>query len=115
VHHNGGVIFSARDVRSYGPREIAKRAGDHAIVGCDTVYVTLDIDVLDSGFLPGTGSIDNNALTPTLLREVLTVLSEYPIGAMDVMEVSPRLDRSGRSGSIAAEMAVALARPRLLS
>jgi agmatinase len=115
VHRDGGVIFSARDVRRLGPREIAERAGEHAIAGCDTIYVTLDIDVLDSGFLPGTGSIDNNALTPALLHEVLAVLSGYPIGAMDVMEVSPRLDRSGRSGCIAAEMAVTLARPRLLS
>lgn len=115
VLRGGGVIFSARDVRRNGPREIAERAGDHAIAQCDRIYVTLDIDVLDSGYLPGTGSIDNNAITPTLLREVLAVLSAYPIGAMDVMEVAPRLDRSGRSGSIAAEMAVTLARPRLLA
>jgi agmatinase len=115
VYHNDGVIFSAGDVRRYGPREIAERAGDHAIARCDMIYVTLDIDVLDSGLLPGTGSIDNNAITPAVLQEILTALSAYPIGAMDVMEVSPRLDLSGRSSSIAAEMAVTLARPRLLS
>ena len=44
---------------------------------------------------------------------MLNVLTEYPLDAMDIMEVSPRLDPSGRSTSLAAEMALTVAIKKL--
>lgn len=114
IIRNGGMIYFAKDVHQLGASNIAALAGDHALNGCDLIYITLDVDVIDAGYLPGTGAVDNNAITPSQIKEILSGLMRYPIGAMDVMEVSPRLDPSGRSISIAAEMAFTAARSRVL-
>jgi len=115
IHDNGGVIYFAKDVHRLGASAVAQQAGDHALQGCGLIYITLDVDVIDAGYLPGTGAVDNNAITPTQIKQILSELVKYPIGSMDIMEVSPRLDPSGRSTSIAAEMAFTVVRSRVLT
>ena len=109
INAMGGAIFTAENVHQLGPKEVARRACEHAIKGCDVIYCTLDIDIVDPGYLPGTGVSDPSGITPTQLRDMLNVLTEYPLDAMDIMEVSPRLDPSGRSTSLAADMALTVA------
>jgi arginase family enzyme len=104
----GGIIFTAEDVHRLGAVEVARRAADHASRGTDTIYLTLDIDILDPGYVPGRSAVDPIGVTPVQLREMLQVLAPYPLGAMDLNEVNPRLDVSGRSISLAAEMAMTL-------
>lgn len=113
INAMGGAIFTAETIHELGPKEVARRACEHAIRGCNVIYCTLDIDIVDPGYLPGTGVSDPSGVTPTQLREMLAVLTEYPLDAMDIMEVSPRLDPSGRSTSLAAEMALTVAMKKL--
>ena len=113
INAMGGAIFTAERIHELGPKEVARLACEHAIKGCDVIYCTLDIDIVDPGYLPGTGVSDPSGVTPTQLREMLGVLTEYPLDAMDIMEVSPRLDPSGRSTSLAAEMALTVAIKKL--
>lgn len=59
----------------------------------DAVYISLDIDVLDPAFAPGTGTPDAGGLTTRELLEIVKFLmKELPIAAMDIVEVSPPLD-----------------------
>jgi arginase family enzyme len=109
----GGRVFSAEDVHELGALEVARRAAEHAVQGCDVIYVTVDVDLVDPGYLPGTGAADPSGITPAHVRDMLRLIAEYPLGAMDIMEVSPRLDPSGRSESLAAEMALTVAIKRL--
>ena len=113
IERNGGVIFTADECHELGAGEVARRAAEHAIKDCDAIYLTVDIDFIDTGFFPATGSVVNDAITPTQMIEVLQVLSEYPIGAMDLVEVSPRIDPSGRSMSISTELILTICTPRL--
>ena len=65
------------------------RAGD----GCDAIYLSVDIDVLDPGFAPGTGTPEPGGMNPAdLLRAVRTIALETPLVALDVVEVSPPYD-----------------------
>ena len=109
INAMGGVIFTAEDIHKLGAKEVARRASEHAMDGCDVIYCTLDVDLIDPGYLPGTGNSDPSGLTPTQVRDMLSVLVDYPLDGMDIMEVSPRLDPSGRSTSLAAEMALIVA------
>ncbi len=60
---------------------------------CDGVYLSLDIDVLDPGFAPGTGTPEPGGLNPAdLLRAVRKLALETPLVAMDVVEVAPPYD-----------------------
>lgn len=59
----------------------------------DAVYFTLDIDVLDPAFAPGTGTPTFGGITSRELIELFRLmLQNLPIKAMDIVEVSPPLD-----------------------
>lgn len=110
---NGGLIFTAQDVHRLGPLEVARRAGERASSGCNYVYLSVDIDFIDTGFFPATGSVVNDAITPQMLTTILRELTRYPIGAMDFVEVSPRIDPTGRSMAMSTELLLAILAPRI--
>ncbi len=110
----GGLIFSAEDVHRIGAREVARRAVAHAMRNCDRLYLTIDVDALDSGFLPGTGSIVHSEITCRQYLDLLEVFAEAPLCGIDMVEVSPPLDPSGRSEAIAAQLLFEILRPRLV-
>ena len=110
----GGLIFSAEDVHRIGAREVARRAVEHAMRNCDRLYLTIDIDALDSGFLPGTGSIVHSEITCRQYLDLLEIFAEAPLCGIDLVEVSPPLDPSGRSEAIAAHLLFEIIRPRLV-
>ncbi len=110
----GGLIITAEDWHRLGSREIARRALTHALRGCDSLYLSIDVDALDSGFLPGTGSIVHSEITSRQYLDLLTGLSSAPLCGVDFVEVSPPLDPSGRTEEIAARLLLEALRPRLL-
>lgn len=60
----------------------------------DAVYFTLDIDVVDPAFAPGTGTPEAGGLTSHEILELTRLLiSNLPVKAMDIVEVSPLLDQ----------------------
>ncbi|MGC8481737.1 MAG: agmatinase, partial [Acidimicrobiales bacterium] len=60
---------------------------------CDALYLSIDIDVLDPGFAPGTGTPEPGGMAPVdLLRVVRRLASELPLVGMDVVEVAPPFD-----------------------
>lgn len=100
----GGRVFSSSDVHKLGPAETVRQALEHAMQGCDELYLSIDIDAMDAGYLPGTGSIVHSGITPRQYYDLLDGLTEAPLGGLDIVEVSPPLDPSGRTEYLAAEM-----------
>ena len=115
IERNGGRVFTAIDVHELGPAEVARRAGERATAGCDYVYLSVDIDFIDTGFFPATGSVINDAITPGMLLQILEVLARYPVKAMDFVEVSPRVDPTGRSTLMSTELLLGMLGPRLFT
>jgi len=101
---SGHPIVPGADIASRGAAaalgELVDRLGD----GCDGVYVSLDVDVLDASVAPGTGHVSMGGLSAALLLDVFEMLRRLPIGALDVAEVSPAHDPSGRTAHIAARV-----------
>ena len=93
IRSMGGTIFTSEDIRRLGPAEVGRQAGEWASKGCDYYYLTLDIDVIDAGLSPGTGSVTMGAVPPYDLMVILEELSKFPIGAMDINEVTPPMGR----------------------
>ena len=76
------------DVRDLGIREVVRRAVE--AVGPGPVYLTVDVDVLDPAFVPGTGTPEPGGMTAVdLLLGVRTVAQELELVAFDVVEVIP--------------------------
>ena len=97
IRNMGGTIFTSEDIHRLGPAEVGRQAGEWASKGCDYYYLTLDIDVIDAGLSPGTGSVTMGAVPPYDLMVILEELSKYPIGAMDVNEITAAMDVAQRS------------------
>jgi agmatinase len=76
------------DVRDLGIREVVRRAVE--AVGPGPTYLTVDIDVLDPAFIPGTGTPEPGGMTAVdLLLAVRTVAAELDLVGADVVEVIP--------------------------
>lgn len=60
---------------------------------CDGVFLSVDIDVVDPGMAPGTGTPEPGGMTSReLLEAVRRICFELPIVGIDVVEVAPPFD-----------------------
>lgn len=91
---SGSTMISMEDIDKYGIDAIAELALDIAWKGCKAVYLSLDIDVLDAAFCPGTGTPDFGGMLPRELLKLLRLVTAPGVCGMDVVEVSPPFDVS---------------------
>jgi agmatinase len=78
-----------------GIHAVMEDAVSEALDGADCLYVSVDIDVLDPGFAPGTGTPEPGGMTPVdLLRIVRRLALECNVVALDVVEIAPAYDVS---------------------
>jgi agmatinase len=64
-----------------------------ALDGPEAIYLSVDIDVIDPGMAPGTGTPEpGGMLSRELLRAVRQVVMAVELAGMDVVEVSPPYD-----------------------
>jgi agmatinase len=99
----GFSIVRATDFDRLGVDEIVRRARER--IGDARVYLSVDIDVLDPAFAPGTGTPEMGGFTS---RELLALLRGLPGGqivAADVVEVSPAYDHAEITALAAATVA----------
>jgi agmatinase len=78
--------------------QIAARVGDRP------VYVSVDIDVLDPAFAPGTGTPEAGGLSSRELLAVLRSMGGLRIVGVDVVEVAPAYDHAEITGIAAAHV-----------
>ncbi len=75
------------------------------------VYVSLDIDVVDPGFAPGTGTPEPGGCTSGDIIRAVHVLGQCNVVGFDLVEVAPALDLA----QITAVLAAKIMREALLS
>ena len=79
-----------------------------ARLGNRPVYVSVDIDVLDPAFAPGTGTPEAGGLSSAQLLEVLRGLAGLDVVGADIVEVAPAYDHAEITGIAAAHTAYEL-------
>jgi agmatinase len=93
------------DVRDLGIREVLDRA--IAAVGPGPVYLTVDVDVLDPAFIPGTGTPEPGGMSATdLLLAVRTAAAALDLVGADVVEVIPTGIGTADASALIAERVV---------
>jgi len=93
VEGRGGTIYTARAIRKAGIDAMVASALEIAGNGTDAIYVTVDIDVLELGYAPGTAAATADGLHPVDLLEALFVLGRDPrVAAIDFVELDPTRD-----------------------
>ncbi|MGW4728560.1 agmatinase [Streptomyces shenzhenensis] len=84
------------EINRYGFAQVLERAIDEALDQADHLYISLDIDVCDPAYAPGTGTPEPGGLTSIdVLTAVRRLAAEVGIVGMDVVEVSPPYDDKG--------------------
>jgi agmatinase len=84
-----------REIEERGAEAVIDQAIDEALDGADAVYLSIDIDVIDPGMAPGTGTPEpGGMLTREVLRAVRRIAGAVELAAMDVVEVSPPFDHA---------------------
>lgn len=102
---HGITAFFMHDVRDRGIRAVVEEGV--GVVGPGPVVLTVDVDVLDPAFAPGTGTPEPGGMTSVdLLWAVRTVAAELELVGMDVVEVIPTGVGSGDLTALVAERIV---------
>lgn len=85
-------------------RGVALPAEIHARLEGRPLYLTVDIDVLDPSEAPGTGNPEPMGASYRQLVDALRGLASQRIVGMDVVEVAPPWDSTGRTAVLAASL-----------
>ena len=92
INQNPIVFYHASTVDRLGAHEVSKQL-IAAYKDYDAIYITVDIDVLDPAYAPGTGTPEGGGLTT---RQLMTMTKELvkclPVKAFDLVEISPPRD-----------------------
>jgi agmatinase len=83
------------EIEERGAEAVIADAIAEALDGPEVVYLSVDIDVVDPGMAPGTGTPEpGGLLARELLRAVRQIVGQVELAGMDVVEVSPPYDQS---------------------
>jgi len=75
-----------------------------AAIGSRPVYVTLDIDVLDPAYAPGTGTPEAGGFSSRELLTALYELASLKVVGFDLVEVSPLCETNDNTSVLAAKL-----------
>ncbi len=88
--------YEMTEVVERGLDTCLSEAFERATDDCDAVFLSIDVDVVDPGMAPGTGTPEPGGLTARqLLDAVRRCALELPVVGLDVVEVSPPYDGPG--------------------
>ncbi|KAI5117884.1 hypothetical protein M0805_002275 [Coniferiporia weirii] len=98
----GFQVISTEDIDDLGIPEIIKRI--RARVGDTPVYLSLDIDVIDPGLAPATGTPEAGGWTTREVKRIIRGLAGLNFVGADVVEVAPSYDHAEITSIAAAEI-----------
>ena len=92
------VCYTLADVRRLGIVEVVERAAEVAGDGCAAVYVSVDLDVVDGGYVAMQSTPRFEGLTNTELLGAMDVLRRAKVGALDLVGVNPTVSMLSVTG-----------------
>jgi agmatinase len=98
----GFQAVHAREMEDLGTRGVIERIRER--VQDRPVYVSVDIDVLDPAFAPGTGTPESGGLLSRELLAVLRAFAELRLVGADIVEVAPAYDHAEITGIAASHV-----------
>jgi agmatinase len=107
--------MAEQGMRSFEMSEISRRGLDDvldecfavAVDDCDGVFVSVDVDVVDPGMAPGTGTPEPGGLSSRqLLDAVRRCALELPVVGADIVELAPPFDGPGEVTALLANRIV---------
>jgi guanidinopropionase len=101
-YESGMTVIHAEEVPGIGIQALIEKA--RSVVGHGPTYLSFDIDSVDPGFAPGTGTPEVGGLTPREVLELLRGLKGINFVGGDVVEVAPQYDATTNTAHVAAQV-----------
>ncbi|HET6909132.1 MAG TPA: agmatinase [Mycobacteriales bacterium] len=98
----GFAVVTADEVDDLRPAGVAERIVSR--VGDRPLYVSVDVDVMDPAFTPGTGTPEAGGLSSRELLRILRGLAGCNLVGVDVVEVAPAYDHASITGVAASHV-----------
>lgn len=96
MRHRGMRSYLMSDIVDRGLRSVVDEAVDYALDGAAVAFISVDIDVVDPGMAPGTGTPEPGGLTSRELLDTVRRLGrDLKVVGADIVEVSPPYDGPG--------------------
>ncbi len=98
----GGIkVISVAEIRRKGVENVVRQTFLH-LSNCDDIYVSFDVDSLDSSISRGTGTPVSNGLREREAEDlVASFMQHHKICCLEVAEVNPTLDKENLMAEIA--------------
>ncbi|TFY73951.1 hypothetical protein EWM64_g10061 [Hericium alpestre] len=98
----GFKIVSTDDIDDLGINEVIRRIRKR--IGDNPVYLSLDIDVIDPGLAPATGTPEAGGWTTREVKRIIRGLAGLNFVGADVVEVAPAYDHADVTSIAAADI-----------
>lgn len=98
---NNIKVIPVQEVRRKGVEHVVRQALLH-LSNCDDIYVSFDVDSLDSSISRGTGTPVSNGLKEREAEDMMAALMQnHKICCFEITEVNPTLDKENLMAEIA--------------
>ena len=101
ARERGTSILTMADIDELGPKKAAEVALELAWKDAKAVYLSFDIDAIDPGFAPGTGTPEPGGFLPREALEMVRLIAREGLCGMEVVEVSPPYDVNDNTSQLA--------------
>jgi len=101
-YDSGMTVLHVEDVERLGVPAVIEMARE--VIGSGPLYVTFDVDGIDPGFAPGTGTPEVGGLTPREALAIVRGMAGMDIVGGDVVEVAPQFDATTNTAQVAGQM-----------
>lgn len=98
---NNIKVITVQELRRKGIENVVRQAMLH-LSNCDLIYVSFDVDSLDSSISRGTGTPVSNGLKEKEAEDLIaSFMQQHKIACLEVTEVNPTLDKENLMAEIA--------------
>ena len=101
ANERGTSVMTMKDVEELGVQKAAEMALELAWKDAVAVYLSFDIDSIDPGFAPGTGTPEPGGFLPREALEMVRLIAREGLCGMEVVEVSPPYDVNDNTSQLA--------------
>ncbi len=92
ARERGTTVITMSDIDRWGLERMCELALENAWKDARAVFLSFDIDCVDPGFAPGTGTPEPGGFTPREVFRMLGIIAREGLVGMEVVEVAPEYD-----------------------
>ncbi|QHE63383.1 formimidoylglutamase [Rossellomorea vietnamensis] len=101
----GVMVYTMKDVRQQNLTKLIQESLTQLESKVDTIYLSVDMDVLDQAYAPGCPAIGPGGMHPDTLTEAVQTALKHPlVHTMDIVEIDSTLDIRDMTSRIAASL-----------